>query len=72
MSLDLSCIEHVWDVLGRAVSARLIQHSRLADLQRFPVEEWRRIPQQIIRELVFSTRSRLIECRDTRGGYTHY
>lgn len=72
MSPDLSCIEHVWDVLGRAVSSRLTQDSRLPDLQRYLVEEWRRIPQQTIRKLVYSTRSRLTECRDNRGGYTHY
>ena len=72
MSPDLSCIEHVWDVLGRAVSVRITEHSRLADLQRILVEEWRRIPQQTIRRLVNSTRSRLVECRDSRGGYTHY
>ena len=39
MSPDLSCIEHVWDVLGRAVSVRITEHSRLADLQRILVEE---------------------------------
>ena len=67
MSPDLSCIEHVWDVLGRVV-----QKSTMADLRRFLGEEWQRIPQATIRKLVFSTRKRLIECRDNRGGYTHY
>ena len=72
MSPDLSCIEHVWDVLGRAVQKRLTEHSTMADLRRFLGEEWRRIPQTTIRKLVFSARKRLIECRDNRGGYTHY
>ena len=72
MSPDLSCIEHVWDVLGRAVQKRMTEHSTMADLRRFLGEEWQRIPQATIRKLVFSTRKRLIECRDNRGGYIHY
>ena len=72
MSLDLSCIEHVWDVLDRAVQKRMTEHSTMADLRRFLGKEWQRIPQATIRKLVFSTRKRLIECRDNRGGYTHY
>ena len=72
MSPDLSCIEHVWDVLGRAVHKRMTERSTMADLRRFLGEEWQRIPQATIRKLVFSTRERFIECRDNRGGYTHY
>ena len=72
MSPDLSCIEHVWDVLGRAVQKRMTEHSTMADLRRFLGEEWQRIPQATTWKLVFSTRKRLIECRDNRGGYTHY
>ena len=72
MSPDLSCIEHVWDVLDRAVQSRMTEHSTMADLWRFLVEEWQRIPQAMIQKLVFSTRKRLIECRDSRGGCTHY
>ena len=72
MSPDLSCIEHAWDVLGGAVQKRMTEHSTMADLRRFLGEEWQRIPQATIRKLVFSTRKRLIECRDNRGGYTHY
>ena len=72
MSPDLRCIEHVWDVLGRAVQKRMTEHSTMADLRRFLGAEWQQIPQATIRKLVFSTRKRLIECRDNRGGYTHY
>ena len=39
MSPDLSCIEHVWDVHGRAVQKRLTEHRAMADLQRFLGEE---------------------------------
>ena len=71
-AMSLSCIEHVWDVLGRASQKRMTEHSTVADLRRFLREEWQGIPQATIRKLVFSTRKRLIECRDNRGSYTHY
>ena len=35
MSPDLSCIEHAWDVLGRAVQKRMAEYSTMADLRRF-------------------------------------
>ena len=72
VSPDLSCIEHAWDVLGRAVSARLDQNSTLQDLRRFLREEWARIPQQTILRLVYSSKNRVRECRRDNGGYTHY
>ena len=72
MSPDLSCIEHVWDVLARAVQKRMTEHSTMADLRRFLREEWQQRPQATIRKLVFSTGKRLIECRDNRSGYTRY
>ena len=40
MSPDLSCIEHVWDVLGRAVQKRMTEHSTMADLRHFLGEDW--------------------------------
>ena len=39
MSPDLSCIEHLWDILGRAVNKRINQQKRLADLKRFLLQE---------------------------------
>ena len=74
MSPDLSCIEHVWDVLGKAVSARLDRNStlQLEDLRRFLREERARIPQQTIRKRVFSSKNRVRECRRNNGGYTRY
>lgn len=72
ISPDLSCIEHVWDVLGRAVSERLEQNSTLQDLRRFLREEWARIPHQTIRKLVYSSKNRVRECRRNNGGFTHY
>ena len=39
MSLDLSCIENLWDILGRAVNKHINQHTRHADLQRLLLQE---------------------------------
>ena len=32
MSRDLSCIEHLWDILGRTLNKHINQHTPLADL----------------------------------------
>ena len=68
---DLSCIEHLCDILGRAVNKHINQHTRLADLQRL-LQEWAAIPQRQIQRLVNSMRRRLNECRVNLGGYSHY
>ena len=44
MSPDLSCIEHLWDIFGRAVNNHINQHTRLANLQGLPLQEWAAIP----------------------------
>ena len=71
MSPDLSCIEHVWDVLGRAVQKRMTEHSTMADLRHFLGEDWQRIPQATIRKLVLSTWKRLIESRQRQSGWLY-
>ena len=72
MSPDLSCIEHLWDILGRAVNKHINQRTRLADLQRLLLQEWAAIPQRQIQRLVNSMRRIPNECRVNLGGYTHY
>ena len=52
MSPDLACIVYVWDVLGRAVHARLQGNSMLQGLRQFLREEWARIPQWTISKLL--------------------
>uniref|UniRef100_A0A3Q0R994 Tc1-like transposase DDE domain-containing protein n=1 Tax=Amphilophus citrinellus TaxID=61819 RepID=A0A3Q0R994_AMPCI len=47
-SPDLIPPEHLWDQLGRAVHARLINTTTLADLRQMVVEEWDAIPQQCL------------------------
>ena len=74
MSPDLSCIEHLWDILGRAVNKHINQHTRLSDLQRLllPKRAAINISQRQIQRLVNSMRRRLNECGVNLGGYTHY
>ena len=38
MSPDLSCIEHVWDVLGRAVQRRITEHSTIWQISGISLE----------------------------------
>ena len=71
-SPDLNPIEHVWDQLGRVVQARLNVNSTCADLRRFLVEEWDRLPQDNVQRLVHSMRRRCAACIAARGGPTHY
>ena len=52
MSPDLSFIEHLWDILGRAVNKHINQHTQLADLQRLLLQEWAAFPQSQIQRLV--------------------
>jgi transposase len=69
-SPDLNPIENLWDHLGRRVAARE-PHNR-ASLIQILLEEWEAIPQDQIRTLIQSMRSRCRECVDQRGGHTHY
>lgn len=71
-SPDLNPIENLWDQLGRAVRHRLNAHSTLADLRRFLVEEWNRLPQHNVQRLVHSMRRRCEACIAAAGGPTGY
>ncbi len=71
-SPDLNPIEHMWDQLGRAVRLRLTVHSTMADLRRFLLEEWDRIPMNNVQRLVHSMRRRCIACIAAEGGPTAY
>ena len=53
-SPDMNPIEHVWDMLKRAVFGRGYPPTTLRDLRRFAVEEWMNLDQQDLKELVDS------------------
>ena len=51
---------------------RLHAQSTLADLSRFLVEEWNRLPQNSVQRLVNSMRRRCKSCNAAAGGPTRY
>lgn len=71
-SPDLSPIEHVWDVLGRAVRQRPNPPSTIAELRIALVEEWHRIPRNQIQRLITSMRRRCTAVVNANGGHTRY
>ena len=71
-SPDLSPIEHVWDHLGQKLRGRQNVIHNVQDLENALVDEWNRIPENVIRRLTFSMRRRLRACLDARGGHTRY
>uniref|UniRef100_A0A8C5CQC8 Uncharacterized protein n=1 Tax=Gadus morhua TaxID=8049 RepID=A0A8C5CQC8_GADMO len=71
-SPDLNPIEHLWDQLGRAVHARVINTTTLADLRQMLVEEWDAIPQQCVIRLVTRMRRRCQAVVAVYGTSTRY
>ena len=72
VSPDLNPIEHLWDELGRADTERLTPESTEQHLRDLLLEEWTRIPQAVVDNLINSMRRRCTECIEAQGGHTHY
>ncbi|GFU03289.1 transposable element Tcb2 transposase [Trichonephila clavipes] len=53
-SPDMNPIEHVWDALGRRVAGRQPPPQTLQEQERALLEEWDRIPQLVINNLIDS------------------
>ena len=71
-SPDLNCIEHMWDIVYRQVSASANPPRSVQELEIAVVQAWTNVPQQQIQTLVQSMPNRCRECLDSRGGHTHY
>ena len=71
-SLDLNCIEHMWDIVYRQVPASANPPQSVQELEIAVVQAWTNVPQQQIQTLVQSMPNRCRECLDSRGGHTHY
>ena len=67
LSPDLNPIEHTWDMLQHAVSARPVQPRTFQELKDALVAEWRLIPRNQIRTLITSMRRRCRAVIDARG-----
>ena len=71
-SPDMNRIEHLWDLLDRQVRNRQQPPQTVAQLRQALVEEWRRIPQAVVTNLIRSMRRRCTEVLNNNGGHTHY
>ncbi|GFV33815.1 retrovirus-related Pol polyprotein from transposon TNT 1-94 [Trichonephila clavipes] len=71
-STDLNPIENVWDALGRQVAGRNYPPTNKKTLIRALTEEWDKLPQQLLDNVVQSM-VRRVECGITlHGGHIPY
>lgn len=71
-SPDLNPIEHVWDMLQTAISARPVQPTNVQQLRTALLEEWAQLPQDRIRRLISSMRRRCQAVIGAGGSHTRY
>ena len=69
--LDMNPIEHIWDVLGRRARENHVVNN-INDLRAALIQEWKAIPNDVVRCYVWSMRSRMIAVIWRRGGHTRY
>lgn len=72
MSPDLNAIEHVWDLLDRRIRKRPAAPQTLRGLAEALVEEWRNLPQDMLRRLIRSMPRRCQAVIAANGGHTRY
>ncbi|GFW42462.1 uncharacterized protein TNCV_240591 [Trichonephila clavipes] len=71
-AVDLHPIENVWDAFGRQVAGRNYPPTNKKTLIRALTEEWDKLPQQLLDNVVQSM-VRLVECCVTlHGGHIPY
>ncbi|GFV92927.1 uncharacterized protein TNCV_1693201 [Trichonephila clavipes] len=71
-SPDLNPIENVWDALGREVSGRNYPPTNKNTLIRALTEEWDKLPQQLLDNVVQSMVRRVECCITLHGGHIPY
>ncbi|GFV50714.1 transposable element Tcb2 transposase [Trichonephila clavipes] len=71
-SPDLNPIENVWDALGRQVSGRNYPPTNKNTLIRALTEEWNKLPQQLLDNIVQSMVRRVECCITLHGGHIPY
>ncbi|KFM58838.1 Transposable element Tc1 transposase, partial [Stegodyphus mimosarum] len=67
-SLDLSPVEHVWDMVDRQIRAP----QNIANLERQLMNAWQNVSEDDIRNLYHSSPRRIQACIATRSGSTNY
>ncbi|GFU04211.1 transposable element Tc1 transposase [Trichonephila clavipes] len=71
-SPDLNPIENVWDALGRQVAGRNYPPTNKNTLIRALTEEWDKLPQQLLENVVQSMVRRVECCITLLGGHIPY
>ncbi|GFY05687.1 transposable element Tc1 transposase [Trichonephila clavipes] len=71
-SPDLNPIENVWDALGRQVAGRNYPPTNNNTLIRALTEEWDKLPQQLLDNVVQSMVRRVECCITLHGGHIPY
>lgn len=71
-SPDMNPIEHVWDLLKRSVKSRMPPPNNLNELRNALLEEWQRLPQETIDNIIRSMPRRMETLIRARGGNTRY
>ncbi|GFT12216.1 DDE_3 domain-containing protein [Trichonephila clavipes] len=71
-SPDLNLIENVWDALGRQVAGRNYPPTNKNTLIRALTEEWDKLPQQLLDNVVQSIVRRVECCITLHGGHIPY
>ncbi|GFV14436.1 transposable element Tcb2 transposase [Trichonephila clavipes] len=71
-SPDLNPIEHVWDFLGRRLTARTLPPVTIRELRLAMQDEWVALPQQLIDTLILSMGRRCETCLAVRGDHIPY
>ena len=68
-SPDLDPVEHAWDMLQTAISARSVQPNTVQVLQQALLDEYTRIPQQSIQMLISRMRRKCRPVIQSNGRY---
>ncbi|GFT37202.1 DDE_3 domain-containing protein [Trichonephila clavipes] len=71
-SPDLNPIENAWDALGRQVAGRNYPPTNKNTLIRALTEEWDKLPQQLLDNVVQSMVRRVERCITLHGGHIPY
>lgn len=71
-SPDFNPIEHIWGIMKRKLSRRLLPQHSLQDLRRFMVEEWQELPMNTINNCVRSMPRRARQSVEQRGSHIDY
>lgn len=72
VSPDCNPIEHLWDYLGRRIRQRHNPPTNVQELTNALLDEWRRIPRRVYRQLCHSMNNRLQEVINKNGGHTRF